>query len=270
MVEVVHWNPTRRERRGLLGRLKRPRPVNNFGDLLGPMIARRLVESAGLDFDAADGTGRRLVAVGSILTMARPGDIVWGTGLNGKLLHEERSYAGIDVRAVRGPITAAYLRERGVLVPEVFGDPGLLIGTLWSRDELARGFAHAEVRVVPNLHDFRSTPHDGTRELVSPQDRVMDVLGRIASSDFVCGSSLHGVIIAEALGIPARFVRSGAEPELKYLDYFEGTGRSGLVIASSVEEALGLGPQEPLKWDATSLLNSFPLELWRPTRVEDV
>ena len=263
-MEVVHWNPVRPRRSGLLGRLTGRHPVNNFGDLLGPLIVRELVERAGLRFDGAGG-GRRLLAVGSILHFAQPGDVVWGTGVNGKKVDLERSYAGLDVRAVRGPITADFLRRHGVQVPDIYGDPGLLVGSLWTRDELRGDRPIVPVSVVPNFHDFKAHCADlaGRVQVISPQLPVLEVLSRIAASEYVVGSSLHGVIVAESLGIPARFVRSGVEPEIKYRDYYEGTGRSTFTLAASVEDALAIGPGEPPEWHPDPLLAAFPLDLWQ-------
>jgi pyruvyltransferase len=259
-VEIVHWNPVRATRAGRLGKLlSRRRPVNNFGDLLGPLICRELVEQAGLSFERPT-TSARLLAVGSIMAMGQPGDLVWGTGVNGKHLDRTAAFADLDVRAVRGPLTRDHLRRAGAEVPEIFGDPGLLVGQLWDRETLRGTRPRVEVSVVPNFHDFRHT--SSSFPVISPQLPLWEVLGRIAASDFVVGSSLHGVIIAESLGIPARFVHSGVEPEFKYTDYYEGTGRSGLARARTVEHALDLGPQPSLRWSSENLIKAFPMELW--------
>jgi pyruvyltransferase len=84
----------------------------------------------------------------------------------------------------------------------------------------------------------------------------------IAASDFVTGSSLHAIVIAESLGIPARLITSGAEPAFKYDDYFQGSGRAGFEPAGSVKEALALGGEPPISWDSGTLLGAFPADLW--------
>ncbi|WP_251150055.1 polysaccharide pyruvyl transferase family protein [Cellulosimicrobium sp. Marseille-Q4280] len=258
MVEIVHWNPVRRRRRGLAGLLTRPRPVDNFGDLLGPLVVREIVRRGGGDPEARrDG---RLLTVGSILSMARAGDVVWGTGANGKLLHEDYDLSRVDVRAVRGPLTRAFAQSKGASVPEVYGDPGLLVGHLWTRAELAGDRPETSRLVVPNFHDLASVR--GRHPTLSPLSPLGDCLGAIAASELVVGSSLHGVVIADALGVPARFVRSATEPEFKYRDYLSGTGRSGTAIADSVDEALAMGPHPAPCWDRDALLRAFPAGLW--------
>ena len=64
----------------------------------------------------------------------------------------------------------------------------------------------------------------------------------ILDSELVISTSLHGLVLADAYGIPARMLRiTENEPLFKYQDYYEGTGRSTFAFATSVEEALAMG-----------------------------
>ncbi len=71
----------------------------------------------------------KLIAIGSMLSFAKDDDVIWGSGINGKLLDTKHyKFSRLDIRAVRGPLTRNYLRENfQVKAPEVYGDPGLLI-----------------------------------------------------------------------------------------------------------------------------------------------
>lgn len=258
-VELVHWNP-RSSRGGILRRLPVGKRVSNFGDLLGPIIAKRILSDRGIDARTAKRRGR-LLTVGSVLRMARDGDTVWGTGANGKSLDQEFAFADLDVRAVRGPLTKEFLENKGIAVPEVFGDPGLLVGTLWSREELRGPSPERAITVIPNLNDVAS--YDMTdQRIIDPRSPLKNCLAAIAASKFVTGSSLHGVVLAESLGIPARLVTSPSEPPFKYLDYYLGSGRANYTPASSVSEAIEMGGEAPVQWDPTALLNAFPYDLW--------
>src|SRR5690349_6033070 len=126
-VAIVQWNP--RRRREALHSTRGwpiPRRVNNFGDLLGPLIVQRIRAAQGLGRPARDGRVRLLTA-GSIMRMARHGDVIWGTGVNGKSIGAQYSGLELDIRAVRGPLTREVLERNGHRVPVVFGDPGLLV-----------------------------------------------------------------------------------------------------------------------------------------------
>jgi pyruvyltransferase len=80
----------------------------------------------------------------------------------------------------------------------------------------------------------------------------------------VLASSLHALIVAEAYGIPARYVRlSDHESIFKYNDYYLGTGRQQDKIATSVDEAVEMGGFAPPQFDASKLLKAFPFDLWQ-------
>jgi pyruvyltransferase len=258
-VEFVHWNPRRPVRaRGWARTLPIRRRVNNFGDLIGPVIVDELLRRCGF---ANTGSGR-IVTVGSIMHLTRPGDVVWGTGVNGK----EAGLGGapdLDIRAVRGPRTRERLLSAGVArVPQVYGDPALLWGRFWPRERyLAASAARHAVTVIPNFNDWpRLWDAD---QAVDPRGDLYALVGRIARSELVVGSSSHGIILAEAFGVPARLVASGSEPILKYADYYEGTGRPNFAGAATVREAIDAGGEPPPRWDPEPLERAFPWELFR-------
>lgn len=257
-VSVIHFNTTKPIGRGYLRRWRGPRePLNNFGDMLAPELVSRIVAQRGLQERATD---RRLVTVGSIMSLTKPGDVVWGTGVNGKSMSVGAAPA-LDVRAVRGPRTAALLRRVGAQVPAVYGDPALLWSRYWTRQSYALDGVQARgVIVVPNYNDLARYREDD--RVVSPRQDFHTVIGEIARSDFVCGSSLHAIVLAESFGIPARLIRSRAEPRFKYDDYYAGTGRPCYRAARSIEEAIVLGGEPAPQFDAEALLASFPNDLW--------
>lgn len=269
LVEVVHWNPRRPviRNRKLARLLPLQRPVRNFGDLIGPLVVDLLLRSRGLVNESPSTVGlcpTRLLTVGSILHLASDADVVWGTGWNGKVPATMHEFSHLDVRAVRGPLTRRNLSARGIECPEVYGDPALLLPSL--APDLFSTSAHdqTEVLVVPNLNDYsRSMTRSSPFPVLNPQSSLRHCLTAIASSQLVVGSSLHGIIVAESLGIPARLITTEAEHQLKYDDYFSGTSRETPRAARSVREAVDLGGGPGLDWDAQPLVESFPWDLWQ-------
>lgn len=257
-IEVFSWNPQKPVMRGRVGRrIPWKRPINNFGDLLGPLIVSRLAEQRGLGEPARIA---RLLSVGSVLHFAKDGDVVWGSGVNAKAsigLHVARR---LDVRAVRGPRTRAFLAVLDIDAPPIYGDPALLLALVMP-ELLDVPKAH-EVTVVPNFHDMKARALRPSCITQAPTAPLHDVLRRIAASHLVVGSSLHGIIVAEALGVPARLITPKVEPEFKYRDYYEGTGRPDYKAASSVTEAIRLGGESPPVFDPRPLLDAFPADLW--------
>jgi pyruvyltransferase len=262
-VEVFNWNP-RRSRLPIALTSRLPieigHRVNNFGDLLGPLLVARILAMHQVDPRKAP-NDRRLLSVGSVLHFARDYDVIWGTGVNGKRPDSDYVFRVLDVRAVRGPLTREFLSRRDIDVPAVFGDPALLLpGVMpelvgWSRTKLY------PLTIVPNFNDFPA--YKPAAELLDPRSHIAICLKRIAQSEFVVGSSLHAIVVAESLGIPARLISSSIESSFKYKDYYLGTGRPDAEAALTIEEAICMGGETGAIFDAAQLLGVFPLDLWR-------
>lgn len=260
-VKIVHFNPERPIIKGLLGKLIPIRkPLNNFGDLLGPIIVQETLKQSGLNIECEIETSKRLLTVGSILHLAHTGDTVWGSGRNGKVSDEHHVFKNLDVRAVRGPLTRTFLINKEIHVPEVYGDPALLLPNVMPELLVWRDSPAYDLTYIPNMNDYqKATAYPW---IFNPRSPLYDCLERIARSRMVIGSSLHAIVVAESLGIPARFVMSGIEPEFKYIDYYLGTGRNDFKIAGTVKEAISLGGEKPISFSAKKLISAFPYDLW--------
>ncbi|HTL41899.1 MAG TPA: polysaccharide pyruvyl transferase family protein [Pseudolysinimonas sp.] len=266
MPEVVHWNYLNLRRAGT-GPVTRWIPklsrLGNFGDLLGPLIVRRMVKH--LRLGRARSSKDRLLAVGSIMRLAQPGDTIWGAGINGKSLGDG-IYPQLDIRAVRGPVSAEVLRATNPTVPGVYGDPALLIPHLWSDAELGIERGSGGVVVMPNYNDLSTFPPDAVSPLGNPRERIR----MLGSATRVVASSLHALVIAEAYGVPAVLVTSGAEHDFKYRDYYEGTGRT-MPVPVDIADAGDAEPAPPItSWSAEALLDAFPRDLWGAPRTNRV
>lgn len=247
-VDLVYW---------------RPKANVNFGDELGRTIVELMLAQRGMTvFDEVRKT-RRLLTVGSILHHAEDRSVIWGTGRNASALDRSHFFNSLDVRAVRGPRTREFLAQRGIHAPEVFGDPALLM------PDLAAGrfdkTGEFEAGLVPNLNDYEEglSFDQAPIPVVRPTRSWNVVIREILRYRFIVASSLHGLVIAEAFGIPARYVRfTNREGLFKYHDYYEGTGRQLGNIPVSIQEALEMGGKKPPIIDKASLMNSFPYDIW--------
>lgn len=187
----------------------------NFGDALTPWLLPRL---GVLPHLVTDGSAE-LTAVGSVLEMlpAEFSGAVWGSGL---LRGRAHPLSDADYLAVRGPLT---LELQDIRRPVAVGDPGLLVGRMIRRRRPRASLgvvAHHAHRHDQRWHDLvDATP--GAR-FVDVQRPVPSVLADIASCSAVVTSSLHGLVIADSLGIPAVWCVTG-EPlrggRFKFLDY---------------------------------------------------
>lgn len=230
--------------------------IKNFGDELSQVIIEQIIHKE-VKRGALTDPHQLLFAVGSVLHFARDGNIIWGSGYRENPLQEVRNYKNLDVRAVRGPRTRDFLLQLGIECPEIYGDPALLLPILMP--QLKREEPVYDYIVIPHFNE--SCCFKIYKNVVYPTEPWNEVVKKILQSKFVISSSLHGIIIAEAFGVPARLLRmTRIEPFLKYQDYYEATGRANFQYASSVREALQMGGESPLDIDLNPLINSFPYD----------
>jgi pyruvyltransferase len=206
---------------------------------------------------------RKLLAIGSVFYFACENDVVWGSGINGKRLNKkDYSFHHLDIRAVRGPLTRQFLIDNFQIdCPEVYGDPGLLFPYFFPEFK-KKDFPTLDYIIIPHYSEKNLFPKNAPH-IVYSTDPWDEVIEKILDSKFVISSSLHGVVIAEAYGIPARLLRiTENEPLFKFRDYYLGTNRPYFQFATSVEEALQMGGEPPFQCNLKKLYEAFPFEFW--------
>jgi pyruvyltransferase len=236
----------------------------NFGDLFVPHLLGRLTGAEPQYHEDSP----KLLTVGSVIRTARDGDVLWGTGLNGaypQMLHAPKQ---LNIYATRGPISYDFLRRGGFDVSRVgtVFDPGSLIDYLFQDEIVALrqhiGSPSRDFTLIPHFRDEtemrRLYPQHGDK-ICSVDAPFFETVGRILGSNLVVSSSLHGLIVAEALGVPAVWHRSlmGVD-DLKFTDYYLGTGRYRIVKVDTLQSALRVSPMPLPTFDAAAMLATFP------------
>lgn len=237
----------------------------NFGDYLSLKLVERIVgQPVDVFQKGSQSKEKKLLAIGSILTFAANDDVVWGSGANGNWLGlQHYKFKNLDVRAVRGPLTRYFLKHNfNIESPEIYGDPALLMPYFFPEFQKSAQPSR-KFLVIPHYSEQMLFPKEMYDYIVHPTDSWDDVVRAILDSEFVISSSLHGIIIAEAYGIPARMLRiTEKEHIFKFMDYYLGTGRQKLKMAYSIDEALAMGGEEPPVCDLAKLYQAFPFEFW--------
>lgn len=236
----------------------------NVGDHLSKVIVDAMLALRDLELVHKRDRSRRLFAVGSILHNARDGEAVWGSGINAKIPDDAHRFRHLDVRAVRGPLTRQWLVDRGIAAPAVYGDPALLMPAFYPR-ELVGAPAPVDFVVIPHFNEPVGKYAAWQDRLLLPSTLPLAFVRGLLGAKRVVSSSLHGVILAEAYGIPAVYLDSGnGENRFKYDDYYGGTGRASWHAGRSVEECLDLGGNAPfdLAGLQKGLRDAFPYDLW--------
>ncbi|MDD2495847.1 MAG: polysaccharide pyruvyl transferase family protein [Tissierellia bacterium] len=150
--------------------------------------------------------------------------IVWGSGI----IHSDWKINDADFRAVRGKLTQNRLLNLGYKVPEIIGDPALLLPLLINPK--ARKY---KIGIIPHYIHYNeilnSINHTNESILINMKDDIHTVTDNITSCDFIISSSLHGLIVAQSFDIPALWVDFNCKNQLsgdnvKFRDYFSSVG----------------------------------------------
>lgn len=243
-------------------------PAINFGDYLSFKMVERIVDGPVANCGKKHCKIRTLFASGSLYYFAREDDVIWGTGINGlKLSKSDYTFTWLDIRSVRGPLTAEFLWTHFQLkAPEIYGDPALLTPYFFPEFQRKENPTYDYI-IIPHYREENLFPKELYPNVVYPTDPWDEVIGKILDSKFVISSALHGLIVAEAYGIPARYLRiTEREPFFKYMDYYQGTNRPNFRFATSVDEALLMGGEVPFECDLEKIYDAFPFDYWPETK----
>jgi len=199
----------------------------NFGDLLSTLLLERFTK---FKAEWSEPRPSDLILVGSILEHI-PDDwngVIAGAGL----LHEssEKNFTKAKIMALRGPLTDA--RVKGVKDESiVLADPGLLANELVPIPDKEYNLGiipHWTDKTLEHRPEFiKYSPH-----IIRVTDHPLDVITQIAKCKKIISSSLHGIILADAFGIPRRIEISPVVLEkpkqegglFKWEDYSESIG----------------------------------------------
>ena len=220
----------------------------NFGDALTPWLIWRLVGRYPR-FVAPDDPQPKFLVCGSIISLAGPGCTVWGAGL---MNCDDTISPAARYLAVRGPRTQARALASGADCPAVYGDPALLLPRLYAP-------AVAPTRTPGFVAHFSDRPRIGEDcvtsqgiQLIDIQQDIEAVIDQVAGCEWVMSSSLHGLIVAHAYGVPALWVRLRDLPSgdgTKFADYYESVGASVTEpITIALNGRLDLRRLERLTW----------------------
>lgn len=167
----------------------------NFGDLLSGLLIKKFCK---LPSEWAAPEDAELVMVGSILEHLSEdwAGIVAGAGR----LHEKSKIKlpNAKILALRGHLTARQFKGDYVIA-----DPGLLADELIREED-----KEYNLGIVPHWTDKELEKNPiflkYNPKIIRPNDDPIKVIKEIGSCKKIVSSSLHGIILADALGIPRR------------------------------------------------------------------
>ena len=231
--------------------------IRNWGDALNPVLVellsgRKVQRLQALFYD-------RFMVIGSILESATSRAEVWGSGFmheNGRVIETPRA-----IHAVRGPLTRAALLKAGIDCPEVHGDPALLLPRFFSPD-VPKQF---DVGIIPHVVDKGNAWVQRHQDasgvvIVDVESDIWEFVRTVKSCRAVLSSSLHGLICADAYGIPNAWLKLSDRvmgSDFKFRDY-------RLSIGAGEPHPINVGPETDLDGALTEIReNEMRIDLQR-------
>lgn len=213
----------------------------NYGDALGIWIPILLNVNKGKILPARCifkwqyKRGINLQMVGSTLGDVDTNSIVCGSGAISETQLPKTT--PLKVLSVRGPLTREILLKQGIDCPAIYGDPALLLPLFYKPINVIKKYklgiiphyVDNELPIIDNL-----AKQDGVRiiNILLPRNKGRKLsiekfwkqwIDVLCSCEVICSSSLHGLIIADAYGIPSvrvKFSENINGGDFKFKDYY--------------------------------------------------
>lgn len=248
----------------------------NVGDLLNLFLIPRI--SGKPVFKSHTHRFNHLAAIGSLIEGVGPKTFVWGAGsINGS--GPVRSIDPDKVFALRGVKTLQLLQKEYHIDNDLpLGDPGLLMPLFFnprSNQDVDVGIIphHTEKTITTELILRVSKLRECRISVIDVRQNPEDFIKELKRCKFVLSSSLHGLVLADAYGIPNRWIQMSGQligQRWKFEDYYSVTvnpRRAPLEVQeidNLISAALNADRNTAINSYARNideLLNSFPKEL---------
>lgn len=203
--------------------------TNNWGDYIAPVLVE-YISGQETQYITSEGFTEEddvYAVVGSILSwQQKPNLYVWGPGFmcegQSMLVKPKKVFA------VRGPMTRELLLKQEIDCPEIYGDPALLFPRFYN-PTIEKKY---KIGVIPHYVDSDS---NWIKSLKNDYVKIIDIcsdthsfIDSIKECEMIVSSSLHGIIAADAYGIPNMWIQISNKVGgngFKFRDYFASVGR---------------------------------------------
>jgi pyruvyltransferase len=160
---------------------------------------------------------RNILGIGSIIAYGNKKSLIWGSGF----MNQNEHIRGGKILAVRGRLTNEKIINDGYKGCNVFGDPALLL-PLIVKPALEKKY---DLAIIPHWKEY-----DYFQNKYGKQYKILDIrttevdsfVKELTSCQYILSTSLHGIILSHAYGIPALWIKHGyiETDGFKFYDYF--------------------------------------------------
>lgn len=201
--------------------------LQNYGDLMSKYLVKKL--SKKIVIATRSKSNRYLkrffksyyIAIGSVIGASNKNSIVWGSGI----ITKDQEVNNATFLAVRGPQTRKRLLKLNFNVPEIYGDPAILLPN-FIKDKQEKKY---DIGIIPHFVDYEMI-----KQTIS-EDKDMKIINLLTNSvekttkeilecKSIISSSLHGVIVGQAYGIESLWVKFSnnlSGDDIKFFDYYQ-------------------------------------------------
>jgi hypothetical protein len=187
---------------------------------------------------------KNLIGIGSILSTGNSNSDIWGAGF----MSENEECKGGTIYAIRGKLSLNKIRKQIAqgdkikLINDVaIGDPALLLPELIKSAESKK----YKLGIIPHFSetDYFINYYGSKYHVIDLRSNEIErVTNDITSCEKILSTSLHGIIVAHAYGIPAIWMEyTGLEPNtfgFKFRDYFSSVGIPEYIPIRNIKEVL--------------------------------
>lgn len=161
-----------------------------------------------------------LITIGSVIDWySNPNCDIWGSGI----MFRNSQITNANFHAVRGKYSQLRLKELGYKVPKTIGDPALLTPLIYK----AKTEKKYTLGIIPHYLHYEETIKKLNGDdilVINLLDNIEKVIEDVNSCHKIISSSLHGIIIGHAYGIPSLWFNLSDDwiggDDIKFADYF--------------------------------------------------
>lgn len=142
--------------------------------------------------------------------------MIWGAGF----MNSDEQFKGGNIYAVRGKYSAQILSMNGFGYCNVWGDPALLLPLVYNPQMVKK----YKLGIIPHYSEYSDFKKEYRFENIINlhTTNIEKTIRKIIECRYILSTSLHGLIIAHAYGIPAIWIKKNYifTDGLKFFDYF--------------------------------------------------